>query len=47
MSVLNVLGVTALPELLFYTNEREFGEERVGRGRGSQKHAHTQSVSFN
>lgn len=31
MSVLNVLGVTALPGLFFYMNEREFGEERVGK----------------
>lgn len=47
MSVLNVLGVTALPELLFYTNEREFGEEQVGGGRGSQKCVRSKSVSFN
>lgn len=47
MSVLNVLGVTALPELSFYTNEREFGEERAGEGKGSQKRVHTKSVSFN
>lgn len=47
MSALNVLGVTALPELLFHAKEREFREERVGGGGGSQKHARSKSVSFN
>lgn len=44
MSVLNVLGVTALPELLFHTNEREFVDKRVG---GRDETHRRKSVSFN
>lgn len=45
--------VSLLPELSFYTNEAEFGEEKVGgsgrggRGKCSQKLTHKKSVSFN
>jgi len=44
MSVLNVLGVIALPEFLFHTNEREFADKRVGGRDEIHKTAHAQRV---